>query len=60
MTHKCSYCGKESKGTRDQLIDAGWFFVEIRTPKRKYLKACPEHIEILNTELIEALGGRRR
>ena len=40
MKHKCKYCGKESNDNRDALVEGGWAFVDIRSPMRKYIKAC--------------------
>jgi len=57
MKHKCNYCDNTKNGNRDQLVDDGWSFADIRSPVRKYLKACPEHFNELKVDISTALEG---
>ena len=56
MLHKCNYCDKAAKGTRDQLVDIGWSFVDIRAPVRRYFKTCPEHFNEMKLDIMKATG----
>lgn len=55
--HKCNFCDANSNHNRDALIDAGWSFVDIRAPIRKYITACPQHFDKLKGEIVAATEG---
>jgi len=57
MNHTCDYCNRTETGTRDELVNIGWSFVDIRAPMRKYIKACPEHFDNMKEQIIKATKG---
>ena len=58
MKHKCNYCDEQSNQNRDDLVDSGWSFADIRAPKRKYLQACcnPICLDKMHDDISEILG----
>jgi len=40
MGYECSYCKKASVRSKDNLIDSGWSFLDIYSPKRLHIVVC--------------------
>lgn len=57
MKVTCDHCDRTARGSRDDLIDAGWSRVIVRAPFRWTFTACPDHGRDMSLAVIEALTG---
>ena len=66
MNVACDHCDRTARGSRDDLIDAGWCRVTLFAPTRCKCTGCPDHAKDALRDAVAAIdaeqerAGRRR
>lgn len=66
MKVACDHCDRTARGSRDDLIDAGWCRIIVSAPMCRKFTGCPEHAKDALLAVVAAIDaeqekeGRRR